>query len=78
MRATMSEVRLIIAAIGQHLKGPTKLEQLSEFVEKYRKTIERVDVIIDWLEGDLYQDIERLHRQVGEIDERTGPVRYED
>lgn len=68
----------VVAALEQHLKGPTKLDQLSEFVEKYRKTVERVDDIIDWLEGDLYTDIERLQRQVSEIDERTGLVRYDE
>lgn len=67
----------IIDAILQHLDRPTKLDEIASFVEKYRKTIERVDEIIDWLEGDLYQDIENLKSTVSTLDEEANPLKYE-
>ena len=60
----------IIAAIEQHLKGPDRLSSIEAFIEKYRRTIERVHTLIDWVEEDLWNDVNQLKKDVRAIDPR--------
>jgi hypothetical protein len=68
----------IVAAIEQHLKGPGRLDAIESFIEKHRQMLEEMSGYV-WFGNDgVLADIERLQTQVNEIDERTGPTRYDE
>jgi hypothetical protein len=68
----------IVAAIEQHLKGPGRLDAIESFIEKHRQMLEQMSEYVWFGEGGVLADLERLERQVSEIDERTGSTHYDE
>ena len=46
----------VVAALEQHLKGPSRLDALESFIEKHREAIKGIQ--------DIAADVERLENQV--------------
>lgn len=68
----------IIAAIEQHLRGPSRLDALEAFVDKHRKMLDDLAEIKEWLIDDLGAQIEKLQADVRDHDESLHPNRYDD
>lgn len=74
-RSMTSEV---VAAIEQHLKGPSRIDAIEAFIEKHREMLHEM-AAYEWTGKDgIFDSLERLRKKVREHDEQLNPDKYHD
>lgn len=67
----------IVAAIEQHLKGPSRLDALEAFIEKHRKMLDGMAEYAWFGKDGILDEIDKMQDQLRQIDERVRPEEYE-
>lgn len=67
----------IVAAIEQHLRGPSRLDAIEAFIEKHRKMLDEMAGYVWFGKDGILDEIDRMQDQLRQIDERVRPEGYE-